>query len=451
MLSFFFIYKLLQVLSYEETLTILPIDSSNTLNLLNITDQVKLPQKAFLNFGTFPIPIWQILQHTSEFSINLAWGTGEFFESKLEDYKSSSNRQVSISQPGLSGYTQGRSWEPFKEIISGSLSISLSNRHNLIFHNSKYYFTDTQFLCRENFEKILDWLPCRNTGLTSVFSQLLTSKYLSIQIQASKFSDTYSYTLIISSLKKEKLSGNLKSCNTKVEVFEDQILQDTLNLNKLTLSPVKSSKSLSLKQYRWLVDQEHGFSADFFHEFINDSKRPVKIVWFETFPISLIPLLSTCNFNVKVVNKNSQGWTLKFEEIFEPGKILLRMKLDKRMLGFEEYPNDPQRGWDVLPSPVFWGDNKEEMSNGLLVMIPEPDFSMPFNVICICGSVIAFFFTSFQNLQTWKDSVHWSNPSYESTILKAKKRFGVMKNIILVVSLMIMFYLDQKGIIKMFG
>lgn len=451
MLNFILLCKFLQVASYEETLTILPIDSSNTLNLINITDQAHLPLKAFRNFGSFPIPIFQTLQHTSEFSLSLTWGTGELIESKLQDYKSSSSRQVSIPQPGLSGYIQGRSWEAFKEMISGSLSTSFSSRHNLIFHNAKYYFSDTQFLCRENFEKILDWLPCRDSGLASLFPQLLTSKYLSIQIRAVKSFDVYSYTLVVSALKKEKLYSHLKSCNTQVEVFEDQVLPDTLNLNKITLSPVKSLKTLVFKQHRWLVDQEHGFSADFFHEFSNDSEKPAKVVWFETFPVSIIPLLSTCNFKVKKVQKNSLGWVLKFEETIDPGKSLLVMKLDKRMLGFEEYPNDPQRGWDILPSPVFWGDGKEEMSNGLLVMIPEPDFSMPFNVICICGSVIAFFFTSFQNLQTWKDSVHWTNPSYENTILKAKKRFAILKNIILVISLLVMFYLDQKGIIKMFG
>ena len=84
-------------------------------------------------------------------------------------------------------------------------------------------------------------------------------------------------------------------------------------------------------------------------------------------------------------------------------------------------------------------------------MIPEPDFSMPFNVICITGSAIAFLFTSFQNIQTWKDSVHWSHSEYENSILKAKKRFGMLKNCILAVSLAVMIYLDQKGIIKMFG
>lgn len=450
MFTISFILTLLQVQSYEEILTVISIDSSNTFNILNFTDKIDLLPKPFLNFNTFPIPIWQLLQHTQEFSVSLTWGTGESLKNKLEDYKSTTSRHVSISQPGISGYIQGTNLENFKETLSGSLSVSFSKRNIPVIHNSRSYFAEEQFLCTENFEKILDWLPCRDSGLSSTFTQLLTSKYLSIQIKASKISTTFAYNLIISSLKKEKLSGQLKSCNTKVEIFEDQISQDSLNLNKINLSPVKSVKVPGFSQHRWVVDQEHGFSAEFFHEFSNDSGKNLKILWFETFPVSIIPLLSTSNFKAKQIWKSEFGWVLKFEENLEPGKFLLRLQLDKKMLGFEEYPCDPQRGWDILPAPVF-AEEKEEMSNGLLVMIPEPDFSMPFNVICITGSAIAFFFTSFQNLQTWKDSVHWSNINYESSILKAKKRFGLMKNFILVISLLIMFYLDQKGIIKMFG
>jgi hypothetical protein len=437
--------------SYEETLTLLPIGSSNTLHIFNFSDSIKIPEGPVKNFAFFPVFISQMLEVTQEFSVDLAWGTGESIQDYLTEYQHYTNRTISVAQPGLSGSFQGKNWEKFKALLSGGLTVSFL-KNSLPIHFQKFsYFYEQQFLCEENLLKIIDWLPCRDSGLTALFDQLLTSSYLNIQISAKSAFGNYSYFITISALRKSKITGPTQSCIlTTQEIFENSMLEKVSNLNMIKLSAKKPSIKQLFRQKRWLIDEEHGFNSLFFHEFFNDSPVQIEIEWCEYFPSSTTPLLSSIEIPVHRVTRNSYGWLLQFKKKMNPGVFLLKIKLEKQLQGFEDYPNDPQRGWDIVPSPVFMNSDLF-FSNGLLIMIPEPDFSMPFNVICITGSVIAFFFTSFQNLQTWKDSVHWSDSKYESTILKAKKTFNILKNVILVVSLAVMFYLDQKGIIKMFG
>jgi len=66
------------------------------------------------------------------------------------------------------------------------------------------------------------------------------------------------------------------------------------------------------------------------------------------------------------------------------------MKVRKLMLNFEEYPNDPNRGHNIPHMPVAEG----LWSPSILVKIPEPDFSMPFNVNAVTNAVIGFLFVN---------------------------------------------------------
>lgn len=438
-------------LAYLETITLIPIDSSSTLHVFNFSDSIQINSKIFKDFRFFPISIYQILQITQDFNLDLSWGTFTGIESYLLEYEELTGRKIILPQPGLSGRFQGQQWGKFKSILGGSLTVSFSKNSVPILHNSNSYFYENQFLCKENFEKVLDWLPCRDSGLVTLFDQLLHSASLSIHISGKRNSDVYYYTILITSSKKSKVSSLSSSCiSTKQEVFENGLLDSVSELGLLKLSAKKPAAKPIFSQSRWLKDEEHGFKCTFFHELSNDSDSPIHLAWFEYFPISTTPLLSSITVKVSSIHLNSYGWVIFFNLTLPPGKVLLSIALDKKLQSFEDYPNDPQRGWDIIPSPVFIS-GQTFFSNGLLVMIPEPDFSMPFNVICITGSAIAFLFTSFQNIQTWKDSVHWSHSEYENSILKAKKRFGMLKNCILAVSLAVMIYLDQKGIIKMFG
>lgn len=65
------------------------------------------------------------------------------------------------------------------------------------------------------------------------------------------------------------------------------------------------------------------------------------------------------------------------------------------------YPNDPQRGWNIMQMPVLYktagADWAWIQSAPLLVQTPEPDFSMPFNVNAATNSMLGVFFINMFN------------------------------------------------------
>jgi len=85
------------------------------------------------------------------------------------------------------------------------------------------------------------------------------------------------------------------------------------------------------------------------------------------------------------------------------------MALSKSFIAYTEHPPDAERGWDLPPAAISLirlGDNttREQRlyTRNLLVDLPTPDFSMPYNVIIMSSTVIALFFGSVFNLLTRK-------------------------------------------------
>ena len=76
-----------------------------------------------------------------------------------------------------------------------------------------------------------------------------------------------------------------------------------------------------------------------------------------------------------------------------------------RFLHFEDFPPNPSRGLDVPPAVIGLRPLSAQApptarltTEGLLVDAPLPDFSMPFNVITLCSTLLAFFFGSMLNV-----------------------------------------------------
>ena len=446
---------------YQETITFISLDAYNTISILNFTDSLAVSSiSPFTHLNTFPISILELLEKTSSFSAILTWGTPETLKPRLSDYTSKTGRKLQLSQPGLSIFATTQNWSDFINKLSITLTLAaLPASTRPIELPASLFWHSNDFLCVENLKKLESLLPCRGKGLTSLLDQLATSKYLSVSLQASRNTlassllENYSYSIVITALRKEQYSGVLSQCNTSVEIFEEGLEEYTssLRLSKLALSPVKAKSQPEILSLRSLQDEEHGFTARFFHTLSNTSKNPIKVSIIEHFNKALVPLLSTFSHRPAVFTRYTEGWVAKFEVEVAPGQeVVISLSLNKKILGFEEYPTDPQRGWDILPMPFYWND-QVDVSNALLVMIPEPDFSMPFNVICITGTVIAFFFTSLQSIQTWKDAAHWSGEEYETTIVKARKTMNLLRNVVLAVCLTVLYILDRQGIVKMFG
>lgn len=247
--------------------------------------------------------------------------------------------------------------------------------------------------------------------------------------------------------------------DSKVELFENDFLEThslkNIKINKLAFIEPRTYGKIDLITERKIGDVRYWFSSIYTHYIKNLSDRNLKIKVIEMFPNVMIPLLQSFSHRPSRIAKNGKFWILEFEVVLDENQeVYIQLDLEKKMLSFEEYPVDPQRGWDIPSSYISYSDSyttKIISTESLLIHTPEPDFSMPFNVICITGSVIAFFYTSVQTLLLFKEKTHWSNPNYETQVVKAQKMQNLVKNSLLAVTLIILYILDRKGILKLLG
>ncbi|MCJ1316283.1 Subunit of the glycosylphosphatidylinositol transamidase complex-like protein [Xylographa vitiligo] len=86
--------------------------------------------------------------------------------------------------------------------------------------------------------------------------------------------------------------------------------------------------------------------------------------------------------------------------------VTLTYDFEKAILRYTEYPPDANRGFDVAPAVIrlisstsnTTSDSMYLRTTSLLLPLPTPDFSMPYNVIILTSTVMALAFGSIFNL-----------------------------------------------------
>ena len=86
--------------------------------------------------------------------------------------------------------------------------------------------------------------------------------------------------------------------------------------------------------------------------------------------------------------------------------VTLTYDFEKAILRYTEYPPDANRGFDVAPAVIRLITPISKAGSGpvylrttsLLLSLPTPDFSMPYNVIILTSTVIALAFGSIYNI-----------------------------------------------------
>lgn len=78
---------------------------------------------------------------------------------------------------------------------------------------------------------------------------------------------------------------------------------------------------------------------------------------------------------------------------------ILTYDFEKAILRYTEYPPDANRGFDVAPAVITIRDVSIRTTS-LLLPLPTPDFSMPYNVIILTSTVLALSFGFIFNLMT---------------------------------------------------
>lgn len=110
--------------------------------------------------------------------------------------------------------------------------------------------------------------------------------------------------------------------------------------------------------------------------------------------------------------------------------VFLTYDFEKSILRYTEYPPDANRGFDVAGAVITILSSDKSASNlrttALLLNLPTPDFSMPYNVIIFTSTAIALAFGGMFNLLVRRFVAADEGPEVTLTRLKnkIKGRFG---------------------------
>ncbi|CAK7903030.1 GPI transamidase component Gpi16p [[Candida] anglica] len=249
----------------------------------------------------------------------------------------------------------------------------------------------------------------------------------------------------------EKLSppsdgSNIISYNISDSVAHDIKFEttDSTMTSPINEPPLKVSRSLT------------GYSQDqggFRVSFTNPSTEKIEFVYYEVLPWYMRLYFNTLSMvitNNGPVESRGQGSGQESDYIknryYKPAidrqrpshleltielppqtSMTLTYQFDKSLLLYAEYPPDANHGFTVEPAvvTVLGGQDKKSVyelrTTSLLVTLPTPDFSMPYNVIILTSTVMALAFGSVFNLLIRKVVTE-----EESETLASQSKFAVI-------------------------
>ncbi|KAF2718411.1 Gpi16 subunit, GPI transamidase component [Polychaeton citri CBS 116435] len=147
----------------------------------------------------------------------------------------------------------------------------------------------------------------------------------------------------------------------------------------------------------------------------NPGSRTHRVIFLESLPWFMRPFMHTLTVDGGKIEKmyytpaldRERGTQLELLlEVPAHSTLVLTYDFEKAILRYTEYPPDANRGFDVAPAIIRvlrTSDDTGEQdyylrTTSLLLPLPTPDFSMPYNVIILSSTVIALGFGSMFNL-----------------------------------------------------
>lgn len=220
----------------------------------------------------------------------------------------------------------------------------------------------------------------------------------------------------------EEFNINTLSGNQTYEALGDKEVDIKFDIGNTTVvPPIKQPPMLASRSLTGFSQDTGGFRVSF----TNNQDKPIKFVYFESLPWFTRLYLNTMTASIKENNGSYEKVDdlNKYIELsyyhpaidrkrpshmeltvsLPPKKTLtLNYKFDKSLLLIAEYPPDANHGFLVDPAviTVLEGNKKvyEFRTTSSLVTLPTPDFSMPYNVIILTGTVLSLAFGSIFNL-----------------------------------------------------
>jgi phosphatidylinositol glycan class T len=169
--------------------------------------------------------------------------------------------------------------------------------------------------------------------------------------------------------------------------------------------------------------QERGGMRIIFNNPSNE--KAVDFIYFETLPWFLRPYIHTLRSTITGrdgVRRQVPTSAIIKDTFYRPGidrergtqlelalsvppasTVTITYDFEKAILRYTEYPPDANRGFNVAPAVIKVSAPEARKpiylrTTSLLLPLPTPDFSMPYNVIILTSTVIALAFGSIFNL-----------------------------------------------------
>ncbi|BFZ59762.1 Subunit of the glycosylphosphatidylinositol transamidase complex-like protein [Saitoella coloradoensis] len=146
---------------------------------------------------------------------------------------------------------------------------------------------------------------------------------------------------------------------------------------------------------------------------------PLRISYLESLPWFLKPYMHTFHTSIPDVieemyilpaKNRERGTHLEMLVTIPAGRTVeVEWEFEKYILRYTEYPPDANRGFDIAPAVITvltidtgtgtgTGTPYQMRTTSLMLTMPTPDFSMPYNVIILTSTVLALAFGSIFNL-----------------------------------------------------
>lgn len=438
------------------------------------------------HFESFPKPIGQAMSsNISDFRMTMTRGNWKWGSETLWP-------SVEAGSPGVEIWADIRdpehNWTPLVRSLAGLTCASLDTLHQAYGVIDKIVFAhmSSETVCTENLANWMKLLPCRNrAGIAALINtkQVLESEYyaLSYVVRSASYGTELILSLSLVLPVKDSLAhlfstkptlSQEQHCRVSAESIilvensntdlnysvAPSSVTDFYQLFQLPLASeqtkdIKGLSKISRRQEtcfqsrKWLsnVDEMRGTISVALYN--NDREKDLTVRHIEIIPSLLRPKIGSLDImigsrhasheeRVKLVKRvnitqlRGPASTIEFDLLLPRGgvRVLISYSFDKAFLFVNEFPPNPNQGFDVPaaismyqrphePFPVGAGTPGvlrraysgivRRATNPLLVTLAHPDFSMPFNVITLSSTLFALFLGLIINFSIRRRGDRW--------------------------------------------
>ena len=297
-------------------------------------------------------------------------------------------------------------------------------------HRGQEFFSadPMNYLCYDNMVHLFDLLKQQNPGILEIlnknafglsgYTQLdlaqektATHNVLSVRITfMANFETMLQNRLQITPTTRENIELRRFSGQTH-KFIRERIDKSVLLSDYVTqMKPVKPLfEPLIINRY--LTGVDHELYVTYVSIIRNTGTQKIALHFQENLPHFLRPYFHTLSvevngaalygkspFTPRSISYNSKSdcyVDLGLIELNPDDEVKITLQIEKLLLPFEEYTHDSSRGFDI-PSMIFeYADQDgwhETYVPSIVLMLPQPDFSMPFNVHALYCVVIGVMF-----------------------------------------------------------